>query len=362
VSEWFLVFSGLRSGIMSVCFARKSPMLVIGLEGLELSAQDRARLRAREVSGTILFSRNFASRSQLNELVAAIRAERDEPFPICVDQEGGPVQRFREGFTRLPPLARIGELYERDRGAAVRMAEMHAWVMASELRANDVDLSFAPVMDLARGNRIIGERAFHAEPQVVSELGAAYLRGMRLAGMAATLKHFPGHGTVAEDTHVEPATDPRDLDALRATDLIPFADGFEAGAEAVMLAHVTYPAVDALPAGYSKFWIQNVLRDELGFGGIAFSDDIGMAAAESAGGVNARVNAHLDAGCDLVLVGAPKLVDEAIDSVRHREPCAPERVRMLCGAVAGTWQALMDNPQHANFVAALHTLGGGDAA
>ena len=332
-------------------------MLVIGIEGLELSAHDRARLRAPEVSGAILFSRNFSHRAQLNGLIAAIRGERDEPFPICVDQEGGPVQRFREGFTRLPPLARIGELYERDRSAAIRMAEMHAWVMASELRANDVDLSFAPVMDLARGNRIIGERAFHADPKIVSELGLAYLRGMRLAGMAATLKHFPGHGTVVEDTHVEPATDPRDLDALRATDLIPFADGFEAGAEAVMLAHVTYPAVDALPAGYSRVWIQDVLRDELGFRGVAFSDDIGMAAAEAAGGVNARVNAHLDAGCDLVLVCAPKLVDEAIESVRGREPCAPERVRTLCGAVASTWQALMDNPQHANFVAALRTLG-----
>jgi beta-N-acetylhexosaminidase len=332
-------------------------MLVIGIEGLELSAHDRARLRAREVSGAILFSRNFSNRAQLNDLVAAIRAERGEPFPICVDQEGGPVQRFREGFTRLPPLARIGELYERDRAAAVRMAEMHAWVMASELRANDVDLSFAPVMDLARGNRIIGERAFHADPRIVSELGMAYLRGMRLAGMAATLKHFPGHGTVVEDTHVEPATDPRDLDALRATDLVPFADGFQAGAEAVMLAHVTYPAVDARPAGYSEVWIQDVLRDELGFRGIAFSDDIGMAAAESAGGVSARVNAHLGAGCDLVLVCAPKLVDEAIESVRDREPCAPDRVRTLCGTVAATWQALMDNPQHANFVAALQTLG-----
>ncbi|MGN6313715.1 MAG: beta-N-acetylhexosaminidase [Rhodanobacteraceae bacterium] len=332
-------------------------MLVIGLEGLELTDNDRRRLRAREVSGAILFSRNYASRTQLGELVAAIRAERDEPFPICVDQEGGPVQRFRsDGFTRLPPLARIGELYERDCAAAVRMAEMHAWVMASELRANDVDLSFAPVMDLARGNRIIGERAFHADPQVVSELGAAYLRGMRLAGMAATLKHFPGHGTVVEDTHIEPATDPRDLDALRATDLIPFADGFDAGAEAVMLAHVTYPEVDALPAGYSKVWIEDVLRGELGFGGVVFSDDIGMAAAESAGGVNARVNAHLDAGCDLVLVCAPKLVDEAIESVRGRGPCSPGRVRTLCGAVAGTWQALMDNPQHANFIAALRTL------
>src|SRR5690242_13420910 len=197
-------------------------MLVIGLDGLELTRSDRQRLQAPQVGGAILFSRNYASRAQLDDLVAAIRQERNGSVPICVDQEGGPVQRFRaDGFTRLPPLARIGELYEHDRAAAVRMAEMHAWVMASELRANDVDLSFAPVMDLARGNRIIGERAFHADPQIVSDLGAAYLRGMRLAGMAATLKHFPGHGTVVEDTHVEIATDPRDLDALRSTDLIP---------------------------------------------------------------------------------------------------------------------------------------------
>ena len=331
-------------------------MLVIGLEGLELTDNDRRRLRAPQVSGAILFSRNFSSRAQLNELVAAIRAERDEPFPICVDQEGGPVQRFREGFTRLPPLARIGELYERDRAAALAMAEMHAWVMASELRANDVDLSFAPVMDLARGNRIIGERAFHADPRIVSELGTAYLRGMRLAGMAATLKHFPGHGTVVEVTHVEPATDPRDLDALRATDLIPFADGFEAGAEAVMLAHVTYPSVDTLPAGYSKVWIQDVLRDELGFRGIAFSDDIGMAAAESVGGIGARIHAHLDAGCDLVLVCQPAQVAESIACVRGRAACPDATVARLKGEVASTWASLVDNPQRAAFIARLTAL------
>lgn len=333
-------------------------MLIIGLEGLELSACDRARLQAPQVSGAIMFSRNFASRPQLEELVTSIRAERDDPFPICVDQEGGPVQRFRAGFTRLPALARIGELYDRDPAAAVRMAEVHAGVMASELRACGVDISFAPVLDLARGNRVIGERAFHADPSVVGELGAAYLRGMRLAGMAATLKHFPGHGSIAEDTHIEAATDSRDLAALRRTDLIPFEEGFGAGAEAVMLAHVTYPAVDAMPAGYSNVWIKKILRDEFGFGGIAFSDDVGMAAAKSAGGVGARVIAHLEAGCDLVLVCAAELVDEAIDCVRAREPCAPERVATLCGSVAGSWTSLMDNPQHGDFVAALHALDG----
>ena len=332
-------------------------MLVIGLEGTELSVRERELLRAPEVSGVILFRRNFTSRAQVQALVASIREVRAGPFPISVDQEGGPVQRFTgDGFTRLPALARIGALYHRDPRAAVRMAEMHAWVMASEMRAIDVDLSFAPVVDLARGNCIIGERAFDPDPAVVSELGAAYLRGMHLAGMAATLKHFPGHGSVAEDTHVERAIDPRDLDALRTNDLIPFVDGFAAGAEATMLAHVTYPKIDPDPAGYSRTWIHDVLRGEFGFTGIAFSDDIGMAAAESAGGVAARVRAHLDAGCDLVLVCSPKLTEQALDAVRGGTPCSDDRLNALCGMVAGDWQALQDNPQYATFVAALATL------
>lgn len=332
-------------------------MLVIGIEGLGLTARDRQRLDAPQVSGVILFSRNFASRAQLAELIAAIREARPGPFPICVDQEGGPVQRFRgDGFTRLPPLSTIGALYNRDRAAAARMAEMHAWLMASELRACDIDVSFAPVVDLARGNRAIGARAFHADPRVVAELGAAYLRGMRLAGMAATLKHFPGHGSVAEDTHFDAAIDPRDLAALRAADLVPFVEGFATGAESVMLAHVVYPAVDALPAGYSRVWIAGVLRGEFGFTGTVFSDDVGMAAAESAGTLSARVAAHLDAGCDLVLVCSPALVDESIEAASGRAPCAPERLSALCGTVASTWESLHDNPQHAAFAAALQTL------
>jgi beta-N-acetylhexosaminidase len=342
---------------MMLASARKLIMLIIGLEGHELSERDVERLGAPEVSGAILFSRNFSSRAQLDELIAEVRALRDDPFPICVDQEGGPVQRFKaDGFTRLPPLARIGALYEQDRAAAVRVAETHAWLMASELRACDVDLSFAPVVDLQRGNRIIGERAFHADPQVVAELGQAYLRGMRSAGMAGTVKHFPGHGTVLEDTHVEPATDPRDLESLRSSDLVPFAEGLKAGAEAAMLAHVTYPGVDAHPAGYSKIWIHDILRGEYGFRGLILSDDIGMAAAESAGGVGARAIAHLDAGCDLVLVCAPKLVDAAIAAVSGRTPCDPARVSTLCGAVSGDWHSLAENRQRASAIAALRKL------
>ena len=331
-------------------------MLIIGVSGKVLSSVDRARLSAPHVSGVILFTRNFEHREQTIALIDDIRAERAEPFLVCVDQEGGPVQRFRDGFTRLPALARIGELYARDPRAAIARAEEHAWLMASEMRAIGVDLSFAPVIDLARGNRAIGERAFDADPQIVSELGQAYLRGMRLAGMAATIKHFPGHGSVAEDTHFDPAIDPRSLDELRNTDLVPFIDGVAAGAEAVMMAHVTYPVIDAWPAGYSRIWIEDVLRGELGFRGIVIGDDIGMAAAEPLGSIAARIEAHLLAGCDLLLACSPAIVDEAIAASAHATPCAPELLATLQGAVAQTWDALARNPQRDEFAARLATL------
>jgi beta-N-acetylhexosaminidase len=224
------------------------------------------------------------------------------------------------------------------------------------MRALDVDISFAPVIDLARGNRAIGERAFHADPAVVSALGLAYLRGMRLGGMAATLKHFPGHGSVLEDTHFDNAADPRTLDELRETDLVPFVDAIAVGAEAVMLAHVAYPAVDAAPAGYSRVWIEDILRGDLGFRGVVFSDDIGMAAAESAGGIGARIDAHLSAGCDLVLVCGPALVADAIAAVRGRPSCSPDKLAALRGMVASTWASLADNPQRHRFISRLIAL------
>lgn len=333
-------------------------MLVIGLEGKTLAPHEHDRLLAPSVSGAILFARNYASRAQVAELIASIRALRGDPFLITIDQEGGPVQRLRnDGFTRLPPLARIGERYLTDTAHALALAEEHAWVMATEVRALDIDLSFAPVLDLARGNRIIGERAFDADPAVVSALSLAYIRGMRLAGMAATIKHFPGHGSVLEDTHIECAVDLRTLDELRANDLLPFADAVEAGAEAVMMAHVTYPAIDVQPAGYSRIWIEDILRREYGFRGVVFSDDISMAAAESAGGIAARVAAHHAAGCDLILACQPRALDETLVAARAFEPCKPERVSTLCGGVAGNWQALIDNPQRDRFIARITALG-----
>jgi beta-N-acetylhexosaminidase len=293
-------------------------MLVIGVAGHELTSQERDWLQHDACAGVILFARNFASRAQVAELSQAIREAAPRPQLVCVDQEGGRVQRFRDGYSALPSLDGFGRLHATDPAAALELAERHAWLMASEVRASGVDLSFAPVVDLGRGNRAIGDRAFSADPQVVAEFTRAYVRGMHAAGMAATLKHFPGHGSVLEDTHYDTAIDDRPLEALRAQDLVPFIAGIEARADAVMMAHVVYPQVAPEPAGYSARWIQDILRDEMGFRGVVFSDDIGMAAAFSAGGVKARIDAHLDAGCDVVLVCHPDLVPDSLAAVEGR--------------------------------------------
>lgn len=320
-------------------------MLLIGVAGTELTAQERDWLQHDAVAGVVLFARNFASRQQIGELSAAIRDAAPRPLLVCVDQEGGRVQRFREGFSALPPLQRIGQAHATDPQGALAAAEQHAWLMASEVRASGVDLSFAPVVDLARGNRAIGDRAFSDDPQVVAAFTAAYVRGMHGAGMAATLKHFPGHGTVLEDTHVDSAVDPRALDELRTQDLVPFVAGIQAGADAVMMAHVVYPQVAPEPAGYSRRWIQDILRGELGFRGVVFSDDIGMAASFSAGGVRARVDAHLDAGCDVVLVCHPELVE---DSLRAVEPRTLNTAALLglIGRGALGWDGLLADARH----------------
>jgi beta-N-acetylhexosaminidase len=326
-------------------------MLIIGIAGPTLAEKERAWLCHPAVSGVILFTRNFSARSQLMTLVADLRAAAPRPILICVDQEGGRVQRFREGFVGLPPLAALEAV-----GESAALAEQHAFLMASEVLACGVDLSFAPVVDLGRGNLAIGDRALSADPREVSRLALAYLRGMRAAGMAATLKHFPGHGSVLEDTHFDAAVDPRPLQVLRDADLLPFRAGIEAGAEAVMLAHVTYPEVDALPAGYSRRWIVDILREELGFAGVVISDDIGMAAAESAGGIGARLRAHLDAGCDIVLVCAPALVPEALAALPEGLSASSETVARLAARRHPDWLALSTDPNYLRAREALHPL------
>lgn len=331
-------------------------MLMIGVAGLELAEREKDWLKSPNVAGVLLFSRNYQSRGQLGDLCAAIRDVGGDQLLIAVDQEGGPVQRFRDGFTRLPALAAIGALYERDPHEAIRLAEEHAWVMASELRASGVDFSFAPVVDLARGNAAIGLRAFHADPAITAELAQAYVRGMHLGGMAAVLKHFPGHGSVIGDTHKMTVTDPRSLDEIRRDDLLPFAQCIEAHVEAVMMAHVAYPAVDSQPAGYSKTWIDEILRGQLGFAGAVISDDISMTAAGAAGTVGERVRAHLDAGCDLVLACFPDVVDDALAAMAGEVASMSGPLDALGGAAGASWDGLDHNPQRDRFVARITAL------
>lgn len=277
--------------------------LMLGIDGLELGPADRERLLHPQVGGVILFARNYADPRQLCALTAGIAALRSPRLLVAVDHEGGRVQRFRDGFTRLPAMRALGALWDRDVVAATHEATRLGWTLASELRAHGIDFSFGPVLDLDYGaSTVIGDRALHRNPNAVAQLGVALHEGMRAGGMAGVGKHFPGHGHVAADSHAELPVDPRSLAALLADDLVPFAALAGARLEAVMPAHVVYPAVDAAPAGFSRTWLVDVLRGRLAFDGIVFSDDLGMAGAAAAGDFLARADAAIDAGCDVVLV------------------------------------------------------------
>lgn len=277
--------------------------LIIGIAGTDLDAATAERLAHPAVGGVILFARNFRDPEQLAALCQDIRKVRRPRLLICADQEGGRVQRFREGFTPLPPLAVLGRWHAERPDRARDLAYRHARVMAAEVLGHGVDLSLAPVLDLAGTSGVIGDRALAADPEVVADLGAWYIAGMADAGMAACGKHFPGHGSVAPDTHVESVRDERSLAAL-AGDMVPF-ERLAQRLGAVMMAHVSYPAVDARPAGFSPVWIREHLHTRLEFAGAVWCDDLDMAGAASAGDTEARLRAALDAGCDLVPVCDP---------------------------------------------------------
>jgi beta-N-acetylhexosaminidase len=276
--------------------------LMVDLAGTRLAFDEAERLRHPLVGGGILFARNYEHPDQLRALIAEVRAVRPEIL-IAVDHEGGRVQRFRDGFTRIPPAARLGELYDADPHAAVQLARDWAWLLAAELRAFDIDLSFAPVLDLGGPrSRVIGDRALHPDPAAIAILGQAWMEGMREAGMAAVGKHYPGHGSVAEDSHHECPVDQRALAEIEALDLAPFRALIAAGLPAVMMAHVIYPAVDARPAGFSPRWVREILRARHGFEGVVFTDDLSMAAAATVADPVERARLALDAGCDMLLV------------------------------------------------------------
>jgi len=293
--------------------------VMLDVAGTVLCAADIARLQHPMVGGVILFARNFASPQQLAELTAGIHALRNPPLIIAVDHEGGRVQRFREGFTRIPPMRELGAIWDTHPQRARALAEQAGWVLGAELRAYGVDLSFAPVLDIDHGaSSVIGDRAFHRDPQAVSALAQSLMRGLRQAGMGAVGKHFPGHGYIRADSHYEVPVDERSYADMRMCDLIPFQRLIGAGLPAIMPAHVIYPRVDAKPAGFSRVWLKDILRGELGFDGCIFSDDLCMEGASVAGGILDRAHAALEAGNDMVLVcNRPELADELLAGLEY---------------------------------------------
>lgn len=333
--------------------------LMVDLAGVALDATEREILVHPLVGGVILFSRNFVSRSQLAALTADIHALRSPALLVAVDHEGGRVQRFRAGFTDLPAMATLGSLYDREPASALALAVDVGWLLAAELRAVGVDFSFAPVLDLyTPSSRVIRERAFHADPSVVARLAQALVRGMHAAGMAAVGKHFPGHGTVTADSHHELPIDGRDLAEVRQRDLLPFRLLCAAGIEAIMPAHILFPAVDEVAVGYSARWLQQVLRGELGFQGMIFSDDLSMSGAAQNHGPVARARLALAAGCDMgLLCNDRPAVEQVLDQLQM--PVAPVslvRMMRMHGRPGLAEAPLMASPRRAQIRAQLAAM------
>ncbi len=274
--------------------------LMLDIAGTHLSQEDIELLQAPQVGGVILFGRNIESPAQVRALTDHMRQIRPDIL-VAVDQEGGRVQRLKQGFTLLPAMGRFGELYQSEPERALELAEKCGWLMATEVLAVGIDFSFAPVLDLNDISDVIGDRSFAHNIQDIIPLASAFLKGMKRAGMASTGKHFPGHGSVKADSHVAAAVDLRSYEEIQQKDMQTFIQ-LQPQLDALMPAHVIYSQVDPNPAGFSEFWIQKVLRQELGFDGVLFSDDLSMQAACVAGGADARIQAALKAGCDMGLV------------------------------------------------------------
>jgi beta-N-acetylhexosaminidase len=297
--------------------------------GKTLTAEDEKRLRHPLVGGVILFARNYESPGQLAELTAAIHALRTPSLLVAVDHEGGRVQRFREGFTRIPAMRELGKIWDAHPQRARHLAQQAGYVLAAELRACGVDFSFTPVLDVDYGqSSVIGDRAFHGDPQAIAELAHSLLLGLKQGGMHSVGKHFPGHGYVQADSHLAIPVDEREFVDIELCDLVPFRRMMDYGLSAVMPAHVIYPKVDSRPAGFSPVWLKQVLRGQLGFEGVIFSDDLSMEGATVAGGIVQRAEAALNAGCDMVLVcNKPESADELLQGL-HWELPATSKARL----------------------------------
>lgn len=334
--------------------------VMLDLVGTSITPLEREMLMHPQTGGVILFTRNFESVEQITELVEEIHALRSPHLLVAVDHEGGRVQRFRDGFTHIPAAAIYGKNYAQDKKQARFLARQCGWLMAAECRAVGVDMSFAPVLDIGIGvSGVIGDRAFHSNPEVIAELAHAYMSGMSEAGMSATGKHFPGHGSVKEDSHVGHPVDQRSLNDIMMEDVIPFQRMINYGMAAVMPAHVVYPSVDDKPAGYSTIWLQQILRQQLGFQGVIFSDDLSMQAAGVAGDFAGRANAALQAGCDMVLVcnhtEAAQQVLESLDG--YSNPVSQMRLVRMHGRGKINRQALISSEQWKSAVQLVDALG-----
>ena len=324
--------------------------VMVDVAGLELTDVERERLRHPLVGGVILFARNYSTPDQLHALTHAIRGLRHPHLLIATDQEGGRVQRFRHGFTLLPAMGDIGRLWDRQPHRALHLAQDAGYVMAAELRAHGVDVSFAPVLDIDYGrSAVIGNRAFHADPSAVGDLAMALMSGMHAAGMQSVAKHFPGHGWVEADSHLAEPVDQRPLRELEQADLLPYRRLFAAGLAGVMPAHVRYARVDVHAAGFSRFWLGEMLRARLGFDGAVFSDDLSMEGAGVAGDIVQRSQAALDAGCDMLLVcNNPAAADQVLGGLawKHDAINIARRARLHGRPRPAGMTTLLEQPRY----------------
>ena len=314
---------------------REQPLgpLFVDVAGLEIKPEERETLAHPLIGGVILFSRNYDTPAQLEALVRQIKSVRTPGLLVAVDQEGGRVQRFRDGFTVLPPAGVYGELYDRDKCAGLEAARWAGYLIAAELRALGVDMSFAPVLDVGTvDSAVIGNRAFHSDPEAVVELARAYIEGMNQGGMKATGKHFPGHGGVAGDSHTCLPCDQRRWEEIDRCDLVPYRSLVNL-LHGIMTAHVSFPGIDDQLPTYSSHWLRKILRQDIGYSGVVFSDDLSMNGAKIAGEPEERVSSALSAGCDMALIcNDPAAVERVLDRVDLAVPeVTPSKVLALAG-------------------------------
>lgn len=331
--------------------------VMLDLDGCCLSDEDRLLLQHPLAGGIILFTRNFESVKQLDELIEEIKALRDPALLIVVDHEGGRVQRFKETFTVIPALNVLGKKYDENTNIALQDAETFGWLTAIELLAFGIDFSFTPVLDVDYGvSQVIGDRAFHSSPEIIAELAAAYIKGLHKAGMSSTGKHFPGHGGVTADSHTDIPVDDRDLDILLSKDIIPFKYLIPDYLDAIMPAHVIYKQINDKPAGFSSYWLKDMLRDKLGFNGIIFSDDLDMQGASCiSDNYTVRAQTALKAGCDMVLVcnnreAAKDVLDNLVYNVTDN---SSEHLLKMRGKEVMSWGALIKTKEWQQAVAVI---------